>query len=190
VKKRLFIGVDISEKARSAVESYISELSGRFSDLPVKWEKPEKLHLTLKFLGNTEEDIIDRVFDIVDRNAKGTDAFELEIAGTGAFPSAKNARILWLGVNEPTGVLKDLVQRIDDDCSKLGFEIENRSFKPHLTIARIRDPRSSSELGKEHTTSDFGPIGFSCRQLVLYHSQLGRGGSVYTKLAAARFQKK
>ena len=190
MKKRLFIGVDISEEALSAAGLYIDKLSKRFHDVPVKWERPEKLHLTLKFLGGTEEDLVKHVINIVDRNAKNTDAFEIEIADTGAFPSEKNPRILWLGVNEPTGAMKVLAQSIDDDCSQLGFEIENRSFKPHLTIARTRDPGASSVLGKEHTTHSFGPVQFSCRELVLYHSQLGRGGSVYSKLAAAKFRAK
>ena len=188
MKKRLFIAIDISDESRAAAERYINKLANRFRHLPAKWERPERLHLTLKFLGSTDVEMIERIVGLLRHNAEGTKPFELEISGTGAFPSAKNPRVLWLGVNEPSGRMRHLAELTDQDCAALGFEKENRAFKPHLTIARIRDPRGGADLGREHQADSFGPIRFTCDELVLYESQSGRSGSTYVKLATAKFK--
>jgi 2'-5' RNA ligase len=187
VKKRLFIAVDISNDIRAAVEMYINKLAGRFREIPAKWERPEKLHLTLKFLGTAKVNVVDDLTDLIRRNAELTKPFDIEIAGTGAFPSNKNPRVLWLGVREPLGRMKDLAERIDQDCVQLGFDKETRSFKPHLTIARIRDPRVASDLSRVHADISFGPFQFNCDEVSLYESQPGRGGSTYIKLETAKF---
>ena len=86
-------------------------------------------------------------------------SFEIDDRGTGAFPSAKNPRVLWLGVNEPTGAMKDLATHIDKDLHQLGFESRNqRAFKPHLTLARIRDPRNAGEIGMATRRKRVRPI--------------------------------
>jgi len=187
VKKRLFIAVDISDEARSAARTYIDLLKSKFPSAHVKWGDPENLHLTVKFLGSTDNDLLPRVVNLVRQNAKDTKPFEIEISGTGVFPSAKDPRVLWLGVKETSGTMKHLAELIDQDWSALGFEKETRAFKPHLTIARIRDPRRAADLGRQHQSNSFGPIRFVCDELVLYESQLGHGGSTYTKLATAKF---
>ena len=187
VKKRLFIAIDISEEARSAARIYIASLRAKFPTASVKWEAPEKLHLTLKFLGSTDDEMIERIVELLRQIVKGAKPFEIEISGTGAFPSAKNPRIIWLGVHEPSRTMKHLAELLDQGCAAHGFEKENRAFKPHLTIARIRDPRGATDLGREHQAGSFRPIRFTCDELVLYESQLGRHGSTYIKLAAAKF---
>lgn len=185
MKKRIFIAIDISDETRKAAALYIKQMSEQFPNAPVKWERPEKLHLTIKFLGGTEEAMIPSVIVIVSQNAKKSRLFEIDIGGNGAFPSAKNPRILWFGVGEPTGALKDLATRIDKDCAAIGFEPETRAFKPHLTMARVRDPRHAGEIGTAHAANQFGPFRFTCDQLVLYKSHLGRSESTYEKLHVA-----
>lgn len=186
MKKRIFIAVDISDEARDAAAGYIEVLSKRFPDIPVKWEKPEKLHLTLKFLGSTEEEVVESIREIVDRAAKQVEPFEIRITGTGAFPSVKSPRVLWWGVEEPTGTMKQLAKDIDNECARHGFEPEKRSFKPHLTLARIRDPRVAGDVGKAHAESEFAVVSYICKEIVVYESHLGRGGSTYTKLHTAK----
>ena len=187
MKKRLFIAVDISQQARELAADYMHEMSRQFPDARVKWERPEKLHLTVKFLGSTEENLIEKLKKLVGRNASLIRPFEITIAGTGSFPSAKSPRVLWLGVSERTGELKRLATGIDADCARLGFEPEKRSFKPHLTLARSRDPRGAENLGREHAERRFGPITYNCCEAVLYESHLGRSGSTYSKLLTAKF---
>jgi len=187
VKKRLFIAIDISEEVREAATDYIDRLSNFFPGAPVKWERPENLHLTLKFLGSTEDTAIYKVNDLVMQVAKSTGRFEIEIGGTGAFPSARSPRVLWLGVNDPSGSIGQVANRINSECERLGFEPESRPFQPHLTLARIRDPRNVGELCREHVNNAFGPIISPCRELVLYESRLRQNGSTYSTVLKAPF---
>jgi 2'-5' RNA ligase len=187
VKKRLFIAIDISEEARKMAAYYMEEMAGHFPGIAVKWEKPEKLHFTLKFLGSVDDGIVESVIEVVKQQADNVGRFEVEIRGTGAFPSAKQPRILWLGVNEPTGKMKQLAAGLESKCAKLGFEPESRPFNPHLTLARIREPRTAGRLGTSHVGREFGPITFSCRDLILFESHLSAHGSFYTKLYTAAF---
>ena len=188
MKKRLFIAIDISDDARNAAADYINDISKHLSGSSVKWERPQKLHITVKFLGNTEEALMKSLKDMLDNNAKATKAFEIQLVGTGAFPNANRPRVLWLGVRRASGELADLASRIDTDASKLGFESENKSFNPHLTIARVRNPHNSRELGEEHASKTFGPISFTSRELVLYESHLSAAGSIHTKIHVAKFE--
>ena len=186
MKKRIFIAIDISDEMRKAAALYIKQMSEQFPQVPVKWERPEKLHLTIKFLGSTEETVIPDVINLVSQSAKASRPFAIEIGGTGAFPSAKNPRTLWLGVSESTGALKDLAASINNGCAELGFEPETRAFKPHLSLARIRDTRHAGEIGTAHAANRFGPFRFNCSEIVIYESHLGRGGSTYERLHTAK----
>jgi 2'-5' RNA ligase len=188
VKKRLFIAVDLSEAARRAAADHIVELSERFPDAPVKWERPDKLHLTLKFLGSVEEALVPSITRTMEASVASAVPFLLGLVGTGAFPSAQRPRILWIGVSDVSRKLRDLALTIDQACSQLGFAPESRRFRPHLTLARVRHPQSSSDIGRAHVSASFGPIEFICGQIVLYESQLGQSGSTYSKLHTAAFE--
>ena len=187
MKKRLFIAIDISDDARKAAADYISNISKHHLASFAKWERPQKLHITVKFLGDTQETVLRSVKDVIDQNAKMTKPFEIELIGTGAFPNASKPRVLWLGVRQPSGAFADLARRIDTGSSELGFESENKSFNPHLTIARIRDPHDARELAAEHLSKAFGPIRFISSELVLYESHLLQSGSIHEKVDVAKF---
>jgi 2'-5' RNA ligase len=177
--KRIFTAVDISAKVRCKVSDYIDELRREFSDLRVGWERPEKLHLTLKFLGDVDDGQLQDLNDAARETAKRISAFDLRVSKTGVFASAKNARILWLGVEDETGSLPKLNELLESACEEKGFLREKRSFKPHLTIARIREPRQSKELIERHLQNDFQSNEFTISEIVIYQSQLQKSGSVY-----------
>src|SRR5215471_16330248 len=137
-KKRLFIAVDISDEARAVVARYVEELKKASRNVRVSWTKAENLHLTLKFLGDVEESRIAALASGVAKQAAALSTIDLEIGGTGVFPSPAKAKVLWVGVNNPDGSLANAAQRIDEVCEKLGFPREDRKFSPHLTIGRVR----------------------------------------------------
>jgi 2'-5' RNA ligase len=188
--KRLFIAVDISEQARNLAAKYIAELRARFSDLRVGWERPEKLHLTLKFLGDTGAEQIDEICDRLTEVAATTDPFRLRLIGNGAFPSRDEARVLWLGIDDAEEKLGRLVAAINKKLAGIGVEPDERKFSSHLTIARIREPRDSRALVAAHLATQYEPVEFEVSDLVLYESQLKPTGSVYFKLAIFPFTAK
>lgn len=175
--KRIFIAIDISDEARSSISEYIGGLKSRFHD-GVRWEHTDKLHLTVKFIGQADIETVNKLDAGLSKIGLSHSAFDLTLNGTGAFPSAKNARVLWLGIVQ-SSTLKSLHSAIEDICFAAGIPREKRAFSPHLTIARIKDYHRTTELAREHLSSTFGPISLRVPRIVLYESKLLPSGSVY-----------
>ena len=187
MSKRIFIALDISNEAREKIARFISELKKEFLHLRVSWEKPEKIHLTLKFLGDIDEEQLSKVKEAVRKIASGTKAFSLRVEKTGCFPAPKKARILWLGLTDETGTLQKLLGKLEEEMAVLGFEKEDRPFRAHLTIARLREPQRSRELVEAHLQKQFEPVSFEVSQIVIYESKLQPTGSVYSVIETINF---
>jgi 2'-5' RNA ligase len=184
MKKRIFIAVDISEEARRKVAAYIEQMRREFKELRVGWERAEKLHLTLKFLGDTDENLLERLNKIAENIAGKIENFKLKLAETGVFPSPRNARVLWIDVKGEKGSLAEINRLLENECEKLGFKREKRDFVPHLTIARIREPHKSRELAAKHLQNEFEPVEFEVGEIVIYESRLQPAGSIYKKISS------
>lgn len=188
VMKRIFIAVDISDEARRKTAAYIESLKLEFPALRVGWEKPEKLHLTMKFLGDTDENRLEKLKDITQNIAAEIPKFNLQIAKTGVFPSARNARVLWIDVKDEKGSLTEINRLLESECERIGFPRETRNFKPHLTIARLKEPRGSRELIEKHLKKEFEPVGVEAAEIVIYESRLRPTGSIYEKLTTVQLK--
>ncbi len=179
--KRLFVAIDISSEARQRALEYTTELAGSFPKLKVRWVSPEKLHLTLKFLRNTKEESAGPLTAALSAIAARQHQFQISLTGTGTFPDNAGSRVLWLGVAN-IDELQKIASEIEAECLKLGFESEHRNFNPHLTIARIREPRSAGELAAKHLSNNFEAAAFKVRELALYESRLLPSGPIYNKI--------
>lgn len=179
MKKRIFIAADISNDAKMNVAEYIENLRRDFANLKVGWERSEKLHITLKFLGDVENKKITELIEVIENIAVGFSKFPISIKQNGVFPSPKKARILWLGLEDKKGSLRKLNDSLETECEKIGFSKEKRNFSPHLTIARLREPHRSNDLVKRHLETKFEPVGFEVSEIVFYESKLQKTGSVY-----------
>jgi 2'-5' RNA ligase len=187
--QRIFTAIDISREARDRIVKYTENLRGNFSGVRVGWEKPEKLHLTLKFLGEASGEQIEKLKIALGKISENFSNFELQISETGVFPSPRNARILWLGLKDETGNLLKLNEMLESECERIGFARETRSFKPHLTIGRIREPQKSRELTEKHLGSKFEPVAFTASEIVVYESTLLPTGSIYSIVSKHSFTK-
>ena len=187
--KRIFVAVDISAEARNKVSVYMESLKREFANVRAGWEKAEKLHLTLKFLGETSEAQLERLNEIVRKIASVTPVFNLQIHGTGVFPSPHKARILWLGVGDQQGILRKISGLLESECEKINFPTEKRDFKAHLTVARLREPHKSLEIAQTHLQNEFEPVDFEVSELVIYESVLQSTGSVYQKVSKQNLKK-
>ena len=188
--KRIFTAIDISAEARQKVSDYIADLQAEFPMVRVGWERAEKLHLTLKFLGDIDEIKLQNLTDAVNETAKRLSDFKLRISQTGVFPSIKKARVLWLGIEYETGSMQKLNEILETECEGKGFSREKRSFKPHLTIARLREPQSSFKLIEKHLQNDFESDEFTVSGITIYESRLQKTGSIYTKYKNLNLQGK
>lgn len=188
MKKRIFTAIDISVEARQKAFAYIENLRREFPNLRVGWDKPEKLHLTLKFLGDVNENQLQNLIEAVEETARHSSDFKLRITGTGAFPSNRNARVLWLDVDDEKGSLQKLNVILETECAKKGFVKETRNFKAHLTIARLREPNKSSDLIEKHLSNDFHSAKFAVSEIVVYESRLQKSGSIYSVVSKHKFK--
>lgn len=185
--KRIFTAVDIPENARRKVAGYIETLRGEFPKLRVGWEKPEKLHLTLKFFGDVDNRQLKDLTEAAEKTARQITNFKLKIFNTGVFPSPRNARILWLGLQDEKKSLVRLNEIFEHECGQKGFEKEKRGFKAHLTIARLREPHNSRDLAQKHLQNEFERVEFEVDEIVIYESKLLPQGSIYSAISRCKF---
>ena len=181
--KRIFVAVDISDEARRRAAEHIDKVRTAATDVRVGWERADKLHVTLKFLGSVDERSVEDISDVVAAVAGRFSPFEMALTGTGVFPRARQPRVLFLGIDDPNGSLAAIAAQLDSRLSRLGFEKEKRSFSPHLTIARIREPQKGRGLADAHLQSRFAPEKFMVNELVVRQSELKPTGSVYSVIS-------
>ncbi len=166
------------------VQREIGELQSRLKGLGrgVRWVRPQGIHLTLKFLGDVEEELIDAIGEGVAKASQGTSPIAITLKGSGAFPNFKRPRVFWVGVDEPSGQLIRLQAAIEDELAGLGFDKEQRSFSPHLTIGRVRSHDGLNAVINALQEIKLEPMTFTANRVVVMQSQLRPGGSVYTPL--------
>jgi RNA 2',3'-cyclic 3'-phosphodiesterase len=140
-KFRGFIAIDI--KSDQKLIELESEIKKTGADL--KLVEPENVHITLKFLGDTEETLVDEIEKIITNAVKETKSFNIQLKGTGVFPNQNYIKVVWVGIEncDPIAVIAN---EIDEKLSKLGFKREERAFSPHLTIARVKTSRNKDKL--------------------------------------------
>jgi len=182
---RTFIAVEITQTIRARAGELIAALAGASAD--VNWVEPHNLHLTLKFLGDVQQQEIVRVCQAMARGAAEVKPFELDVRGAGAFPNAARPRTVWLGAAagaEPMVVLHD---RVEAALAKLGYREEHRRFQVHLTIGRVRGAGAGiAELGsllQQH--ADFPAGRMTVGKVTLFASTLTPDGPIYDVLGTA-----
>ncbi len=155
----------------------------------VKWVRPENLHITLKFLGDINEESIDTIAQKLSELSANHWAFQVELKTIGAFPNLKRPNALWIGITKTTA-LEALHRGIEEGMSTAGFKKEDRPFTPHLTIARVkgmRDYHGLYEKLKALSDKDFGVC--DTAEIVLMKSDLMPGGAKYMRLKSFPFGK-
>lgn len=147
----------------------------------VRWTRDEGLHLTLKFLGSVAADRLELVRDTLAPVLAEVASFSARVAGLGVFPRLERPRIVWVGIEAPE--LMRLAAVVERAAAKVGFPPEERPFRGHVTLGRVKDRRGGESLAaalQEHWDDDFGS--FEVRHVTAFRSDLQRGGSVYTEL--------
>ena len=181
---RTFIAVEISSEVRTRARQLVGKLQE--TGAKVTWVKPEAMHLTLKFLGDVDLLDVPSVCEAVTTAVADLPPFEIEVHGAGAFPSASRPRTIWLGVSRGNEELVEVHDAIDRALSRLGYRQENRRFRPHLTLGRVRGDRDLSELGRlvtQHADSIGGVA--SVDEVVVFSSELEAEGPIHEPLAVA-----
>ncbi|MBU0690514.1 RNA 2',3'-cyclic phosphodiesterase [bacterium] len=176
---RLFIAINLPDEWKDLLA--LPKESIAWLGKGVRWTEPTGMHLTLKFLGDVDRDLVERINDSLRSIVDASHRFSIRIAGTGVFPNPRRPRVFWAGITAPDE-LTILQRKVDDAMEALGFPKEEREFRPHLTVARIKEP-----IGKKRITDAF--LSFKMRSELFYvdhlslmRSHLSSEGARYEEL--------
>jgi 2'-5' RNA ligase len=181
---RLFIAIEISPDVRAALAALLKEF--RVIAPQVKWVRPENIHITLKFLGETEISKLAAVQATLSA-IRSSQPVTLDFRGLGFFPNDKRAKVFWAGM-EASPNLPSFATEIDQTMHKLGFPLEDRPFTPHLTLARFQPPGLPPKLAaaaQDFASREFGSL--TAREFHLIESKLKPAGAEYTTLQSFPF---
>lgn len=181
---RLFVAAPLPDELREPLRRLMEGIGGS-----VRWVRPARVHLTIRFLGEVPTDGIEGIAGLLSDVARRHRPFELRAAGTGAFPNVRRPRVLWVGLGPPAEVarLACLRDEFEEGLVGLGLEREVRPFRPHLTIGRVRGPSRSVPVPRVAGIegADFEARPFPVAEIDLMESRLDAGGTRYHRLHRA-----
>jgi 2'-5' RNA ligase len=193
---RIFVALDLDNAIRQGIAAFIDQVRGFAPE--ARWVAPESLHVTLKFIGEKPDARVQEIEAALKQVEGG--AVPIALRGGGFFPTAKSARVFWIGIESPS--LAQLAEDVERALLPLGIAREERPYSPHLTLARApggsgapdrrkgdRKNRLFAHLQEKlaaSATPDFGSM--TAHEFFLYRSDLRRGGALYTKIARFNLQ--
>ena len=180
---RGFIAIEIN--AAPNILEFEKEIKKTGAD--VKLVEPQNIHITLKFLGDVKENLIDEIEQIMKDAVKKIQPFTIKLEGTGVFPNQNYVRVVWIEIKEAQ-VIETIANTIDEHLSKLGFKKEKRGFSPHLTIGRVKTAKNKQQLLK--VIEKYIDVEFSIQEInsiKLKKSDLTSAGPIYTTIRDVTF---
>ena len=182
---RCFVAVELEHALRRPLTRLLREQLPRTRD--VRWCTEQQLHVTLKFLGEVSDSQLSAVCDAVTAAADFVEPFSLRLTGLGCFPSPRNPRVLWCGVEDQARGCARWVDLADPLFEDLGFPRETRQFHAHITLGRSKSPAGSDVMRRvlEDVPSPATPA-MTVEEVVLFESRLAPGGAQYTPRFNAR----
>lgn len=188
---RLFLALEVPGPIRESLTLFIDEAKrapklGDRSAAQMRWARPDGMHLTLRFLGETDLAHAGRIVGHLNKNTRGRfPRMSLRVAGISRFPEHGRPRVLWAGVTQEDGPktdgrLEDLHAVVEEACAEEGFPPEGRNFHPHITVARLSEGQPPEGLGRflaDVGSTEFGH--FEAESLTLFQSILSPQGAAY-----------
>lgn len=174
---RAFIAFKLPSQVRETLKESIAFLNGQVPDHSVRWVKPELMHITLRFLGETAESSLPAIYAALDNLAEHHDPLRLNLDKLGCFPNCSRPRVIWAGLQGDVQQASALKRDLEEVLQNLGWEPEDRPFRAHITIGRVK-----TKLQIKNTITKFnlqnGPI--QIKELHLIQSNLTSQGPIYT----------
>jgi RNA 2',3'-cyclic 3'-phosphodiesterase len=177
--RRTFVAIELPEGVKKDIENVQKRLSGP----GLRMVDPGNLHLTIKFIGDWEEGALADLCAAVGRAAASVPAFGFTLGGVGAFPNASRPHVVYISCSDdPPGSFRALHEAVETELLPLGIRREGRVFKPHLTLARVKEGRDRPDLEDAlHRFADYEGGGAEASELAVVLSDLTSGGPIYTR---------
>jgi len=170
---RLFLAVELPDPLKQV-------LTGLGGADGVRWARSEVLHLTLRFLGEVEPDLVPDLIAALRPILASHPPLDLVLEGGGAFPRRGRPRVLWVGVGGQVGALRALVADTEAALADLGFETERRPYSPHITLGRVKRGRPRELVERLESLGRLGD--FRATEVVLFESHLRPSGAQHLPL--------
>ena len=182
---RTFIALNISEDIRKRLAEFTENIQNGLvrTGASIKYVEPENLHLTIKFLGDTPENLIPQIHSELERFYSTQEKILVKIGEIGVFPNRKFPKVVWVGINGSREKLQYLQKETENICERFGYKPEGRDFSPHLTLARVKSIKSSQAIMSvldSHRNYGFGKMNFE--RITFYQSILQSAGPIYKSL--------
>ncbi len=177
---RLFVAIEVPKNICEKINDFVFRNYRLLGNNKFTWVKKDNLHLTLKFLGETKNDLVEKIIEILNSVSSNSKKFKAQIKGVGIFPNISFIKVLWLGIQDNNNKLSLLAEDIDEKMFQLGFKKETRSFVSHLTIARIKSVKNIEKIKcfiQKFCELSFGV--FEVDSITLYESILKPQGPEY-----------
>ena len=186
-KIRTFIAIELEQELLKKLTDLQDRLKAEMPRGAVRWVRPEGIHLTLKFLGDVPAKQIQDIAQAVEQGCAEVSPFTLTVGGSGCYPNLRRPRVVWVGVEEPTGNLAALQRAIERHVAPLGYPTERRPFSPHLTLGRVKRQARQDErqaIGEAVAAAEVGALAeMAVAGVGVIRSDLRPSGAVYTLLA-------
>ncbi|HOF41059.1 MAG TPA: RNA 2',3'-cyclic phosphodiesterase [Candidatus Hydrogenedentes bacterium] len=183
---RCFIAVELPGETRAELQEMAGQL--RRAGIRASWVRPENMHLTLRFLGDIDEDQVQMAGERLDRDCRGISPFSLVVESAGAFPNPRRPSVIWAGVGPLDGGLSELQAVTEQVATGIGLKPEKRPFRPHLTLARVRRPEEAGDVGHALAIlANFRGEAFAVSGVTLFSSTLTPKGAVYKRIRECVF---
>jgi 2'-5' RNA ligase len=184
---RTFIAIELPKNIKDFLVRLQDQLKKSRAD--VKWVQPQNIHLTLKFLGEIDEQKLDKIVLILEEITKTNNSFYIRISSLGAFPKIRFPRVIWVGIDKGDMETAQIAKVLEEEIAKIGIPPEKRPFSSHITIGRVRSNLNQGELAKnldDLANSSLGEnLEFLVTKIMLFKSTLTPKGPIYEVLKEA-----
>lgn len=189
---RTFVAITPSDEVLDAVQEKVADLKHKLPSPEIRWERRDKWHITLRFLGDVLSSEVPALSTALETACATQGVFPAKAVGVGAFPSLKRPRILWMGIEDQDGALTSLQKAVAETSAPFMAKEDEKRFRPHLTIARIktehrRIPAQVEPAIQPWRSTDFGT--WQVDNVELWRSTLQASGSQYELLARFPLQR-
>jgi 2'-5' RNA ligase len=176
---RTFIAIELPRELKDIIKFYQKELGKRAPN--IRWIILDNIHITLKFLGAVNADVLKVAERSLVDVSRETGVFSITTKQLGGFPNLKKPRVIWVGIESNTDLIKMQI-RIEEALDHVGFARETRKFSPHITFGRIKYPEYLSSLNEFVVNNPLAPFEMNVKEFVLMRSSLNPQGAVYTPI--------
>lgn len=184
----MFCAFELPESLRARINQHSQRVREAVPEAAASWSRAENIHLTMKFFGNVDQQRVPVISAAAARVVREFSQIQIAVGKTGVFPRPSRPQVLWIGIDDPSRALASLHKELENQFAREGFPKEDRAFRPHLTIARIRKPDNSNRLAEVHLGTEFSSVAIELSELVLFRSELSSKGSKYTAISTHRLE--